>query len=38
MKNKKNILIISMVILAVIIGITLYFEKDNSQYMPYYDF
>ena len=38
MKNKKNILIISMVILAVIIGITLYFEKDNSQYMPYSDF
>lgn len=38
MKNKKNVIIISMVILAVIIGITLYFEKDKSQHMPYSDF
>lgn len=38
MKNKKNILIISMVILAAVIGITFYFEKDNSQYIPYPDF
>ena len=38
MKNKKNILIISMVILAAVIGISFYFEKDNSQYMPYPEF
>jgi len=38
MKNKKNILIISLVILAAIIGITLYFDSDKSIYMPYSDF
>ncbi len=38
MKNKKNILIISLVILAAIIGITLYFDRDKSIYMPYSDF
>ncbi|HOM03005.1 MAG TPA: ATP-dependent metallopeptidase FtsH/Yme1/Tma family protein [Acetivibrio sp.] len=38
MKNKRNLLIISMVILAVIIGITIYFEKDSSQYVAYADF
>ncbi|GAE87574.1 FtsH/Yme1/Tma family ATP-dependent metallopeptidase [Acetivibrio straminisolvens] len=38
MKNKKNLLIVSMVILTVIIGITLYFEIDKSQYIPYSDF
>jgi len=38
MKNKRNVLIISIAIIAVIVGITLYFERDNSQYMPYPDF
>ncbi|RXE58483.1 FtsH/Yme1/Tma family ATP-dependent metallopeptidase [Acetivibrio mesophilus] len=38
MKNRKKVLVISMVILAVIIGITLYFERDTSQYLPYSDF
>ena len=38
MKNRKNILIVSIVLLAVIVGITFYFERDNSIPMPYSDF
>jgi len=37
-EKQKNVLIISIAIIAVIVGITLYFERDNSQYMPYPDF
>ena len=38
MKNRKNILIISIAILAVVVGITFYFERDNSIHMSYSDF
>jgi len=38
MKNKKNILIACVVILAVIVGIAFYFERDNSIPMSYSDF
>lgn len=39
MKNKRNILIVSLVILSsIVVGITLYFEKDKSQHMSYSHF
>lgn len=39
MKNKRNILIISLVILSIIIvGVTIYFENDKPPHMSYSDF
>lgn len=39
MKNKRNILIISLVILSIIIvGVAIYFENDKPPHMSYSDF
>ncbi|AEV70294.1 FtsH/Yme1/Tma family ATP-dependent metallopeptidase [Acetivibrio clariflavus] len=38
MRNKRNISIFCIVVLAIIVGIAFYFERDNSVPMPYADF
>jgi cell division protease FtsH len=38
MKNKRNILIACVLLLAVIVGITFYFDRDKSIPMAYSDF
>jgi membrane-bound acyltransferase YfiQ involved in biofilm formation len=38
MNKRKIILIVSIVILLVFIGITIYFENDKPQHVPYANF